>query len=1105
MSVFTERRKEEFQDEASGDLTLPPQIWIIRPVHAMTPLIWAATLSFVAIKSSRASATLELQSDEPPVPSQPALLPAVHWDHDHDPYIQHAFAQVSTDLHYPAAILGHSGYVDAVQFQGRDLIITFTDKVAFEFAQKSWASVPSFVLVTYSAGCGTSNEQRTFWLVDHFQPGGCDTCITASIKKELAIEDVMHGVDLTWGTYSPSSAGRTKSRRSVSPSASASAFSSGQLRSKAESRSLRRRQGSSDVPGCGPAPAPLIDGFPTATCNSPTFDQDLDDKLGYFDFSEDQYDASVRAFAPGLEDYSPSEDPGARLRRSVGLVRRGFFGDLFKAVGKGISYVVKEVFSKPLALAESLAKVVISGYGLIAAVAKVIDVDQKLDLTVPVSVVPPNLVESPWFQAKQLYDVSKTSSNEIVEGSVAVYCVRCGEEGSVHLSGRFKWRGQLEAANIAMAGSFAAGLGIGIDAQLQARKSFKAQFISSGFPGFSVPGVFTVGPMIALDAETDLGISLQGQVLAGANMSIADFSANLDLVDFDKSFTRGFDIQIVPIFEAKAQIAAHASFGLPLLIGFRKTVSITDKPSIEADITYTASTTCIGLQEDDTCVNGVKYGLNFVNDNHANFFGDKKYDILKNTENILQGCKRCSSTTTATAAPVETDAFGDPIVNYFTQPYSEYVAAASFIGAAPIEAVAVPTDASGNPLLPFNTLGAPVSGLQTPTVFGVPAAETDAFGNPYESAYSIDEKDAPANSPAFQAISEAALANADAHTDSTFFTIPDLENQYAISANDVTGNLEIALAGEGSHFIAEGGYVVGDDSRFFHYYPDVMQQYGVSRIRLSNESEIPLTTHFISLTPVNYNDNNETKNVYAAVDTLANYYLLATCNIQGQASKIFLVADPDEGIGKLLDEQLRFTVTGGVVEVCYFISWTQPPSPDAIQPGPAIIPIIEDIKTSNTSNSSGSPSESRSSSVSSSPRTSETSARMMPMSTPIPDETGAMGGGSPASGETGITGDGNPSGGDSGNVGGGDTSEGETANMGDTANTDDAANNGGAANTGDVAETGDTTNTADTANTADAGNTANTANMADTSDTAETGNLVDTANTAAIGPVEIGA
>lgn len=52
------------------------QIQIICTSHAMTPFFWAAALSFVAIKSSTASVILDLQSDEPAVPSRPALLPA---------------------------------------------------------------------------------------------------------------------------------------------------------------------------------------------------------------------------------------------------------------------------------------------------------------------------------------------------------------------------------------------------------------------------------------------------------------------------------------------------------------------------------------------------------------------------------------------------------------------------------------------------------------------------------------------------------------------------------------------------------------------------------------------------------------------------------------------------------------------------------------------------------------------------------------------------------------------------------------------------------------------------------------------------------------------
>lgn len=89
-----------------------------------------------------------------------------------------------------------------------------------------------------------------------------------------------------------------------------------------------KRQDITSVPGCGPAPSPQIDGFPTSTCNSPTFDQDLDDQLGYYDFSDAQFDASLRAFAPGLDDYTPSGDQPLR-RRNAGLVRRGWFSGLF--------------------------------------------------------------------------------------------------------------------------------------------------------------------------------------------------------------------------------------------------------------------------------------------------------------------------------------------------------------------------------------------------------------------------------------------------------------------------------------------------------------------------------------------------------------------------------------------------------------------------------------------------------------------------------------------------------------------------------------------------------------------------------------------------------
>ncbi|KAL8886407.1 MAG: hypothetical protein Q9215_005880 [Flavoplaca cf. flavocitrina] len=304
----------------------------------MAPLFWAAALASIAIHRFTASAALDVQLDRRAILSQPALLPAVHWDHDHG------------DLSHLAPTENHNLYYAA-------------------------------------AGISDPYLQHAF--------ADCDTCLTVDIEKELSIEDAMHGVDVSWGTYTPS---QTKSRRDSSPFA----FHLGQSRSKADSRSLRRRQISDDVPGCGPAPSPEIDGFPIATCNSPTFDQDLDDKLGYFDFSETQLDASLRAFAPGFQENGPSDSQLAqRRRRSVGLVRRGFF-DIFESIAKTVVNVVKEVFSEKnaVAVAKTLLKVVVAVNPIGAIVAQILTVDEKLNETIPIRLAPSGQIDSPWGQAK---------------------------------------------------------------------------------------------------------------------------------------------------------------------------------------------------------------------------------------------------------------------------------------------------------------------------------------------------------------------------------------------------------------------------------------------------------------------------------------------------------------------------------------------------------------------------------------------------------------------------------------------------------------------------------------------------------------------------------
>ena len=240
---------------------------------------------------------------------------------------------------------------------------------------------------------------------------------------------------------------------------------------------------------------------------------------------------------------------------------------------------------------------------------------------IPINVGPKKLVDSPFGPALQLYRKEKDSKKGAATGDIALYCVDCGVHGSVHLKGQARWTiaDGLTQANAGLNGDIAAALQLGIDANA-AFQDTRAYPIISVYapPGFSIPGIFSIGPEVSLAAEIGLDITLAGQLLAGVKMTIPNFSANIDLVDGSKSASSGFTPKFEKIFQAKAAISARAALGLPLGIGlgvqipaikFSKTAAIYDEPSIEATMTYSGSTTSEGIDGNTDCLNGIKYAL----------------------------------------------------------------------------------------------------------------------------------------------------------------------------------------------------------------------------------------------------------------------------------------------------------------------------------------------------------------------------------------------------------------------------------------------------------------------------------------------------------------
>lgn len=100
-----------------------------------------------------------------------------------------------------------------------------------------------------------------------------------------------------------------------------------------------------------------------------------------------------------------------------------------------------------------------------------------------------------------------------------------------------------------------------------------------------------------------------------------------------------------------------------------------------------------------------------------------------------------------------------------------------------------------------------------------------------------------------------------------------------------------------------------------------MAAYNLSHIHLSSPDAISKDADLVALAPVDYDDNPATPSVYAGLDTMGEIFFTLMCNFVDQASKIFLAADPVDGVKRLKEENLRWTVTGGVVEDCFNLPW----------------------------------------------------------------------------------------------------------------------------------------------------------------------------------------
>jgi len=360
-----------------------------------------------------------------------------------------------------------------------------------------------------------------------------------------------------------------------------------------------------------------------------------------------------------LELAAPVED-------SNHIEARGILGDMWegaKAVGKaavdivvntgkaignaiadGVSGAIKFVVNT----AKAVAKVAVTlAVHAVKMVGFVVTGKYENSLTLPVNVGPPAKlqVDSPFGKAFKMHtfkmgkDNEKFSATQTLldnlaedligeqkpEAGVEVYCVNCGARGSVKATGRINATplSGVKEASIGLSGSMYVGMYLGVNGFTQWEKEWEKELFSKGLPGWSIPGIVTLGPKISLSGKFTLSVEAEGQLLTGASLTWPDFQATLDLKNPRNSNQKGWTPMIDHVFQVHGGVKATAALGLPVSLwfgidilngAFKEGIALVDTPALTGEAEYQVDVgtdqTSVGTDE---CV-GVTWDIKLTNE-----------------------------------------------------------------------------------------------------------------------------------------------------------------------------------------------------------------------------------------------------------------------------------------------------------------------------------------------------------------------------------------------------------------------------------------------------------------------------------------------------------
>jgi hypothetical protein len=326
-----------------------------------------------------------------------------------------------------------------------------------------------------------------------------------------------------------------------------------------------------------------------------------------------------------------------------------------KAVVAVVAPIVQAVVKAVVAVAEVVVSVAVAVAKVTVALAvnaiKLVEFavtgEYSNSLTLPVNIGPPATVlsDSPWGQAFKMYtfkvgeedeafSATKTILDNMAEDllgetdpepGVELYCVNCGVRGAVTATGTINATplSGIKQASIGVNGNMYVGLYIGVNAFAKWEKEWEKEIFEKGLPGWSIPGIVTLGPKISLSAKATIGVEAEGQLLTGASLTWPGFQATLDFKNPSSSSQSGWTPQLDHVFQTHGGVTATAALGLPVSLWFgidildglfKEGVALVDTPAVvgEASLEINIGTEDNSIGTDDC--EGIAWDIKLTNE-----------------------------------------------------------------------------------------------------------------------------------------------------------------------------------------------------------------------------------------------------------------------------------------------------------------------------------------------------------------------------------------------------------------------------------------------------------------------------------------------------------